>query len=172
MSCLSWDIWYQEFQKLNNFTLNTNDLQPSTLNVRQSLLKAVEPDELLFKSLPVAFGFRSIPATTKTYKNTKEFAQALEEAMSELESRYERLLQDEYNHLLKTCSEKTKQAISGQAASLDGEILNPNVRAFVLALAGDGLAMQIILIGFKQLLLSSQAKPRRNGMTTIKSNTD
>lgn len=125
--------------KLSNFSLNTNDLLPSTLSAKRALLKAVEPDELLFKWLPDALGFRPVPVATKTYKNAKEFAYTLKEAMNELEGRYKRLLQDEYNHLLKTCSEKTKQAIAGQAASLDGEILNPNVRAFVITLADNGL---------------------------------
>lgn len=148
--------------KLNNFTLNTNDLQSSTLNVKQSLVKAVEPDELLFKSLPTALGFRPIPATTDTYKNTKEFAQALEEAMSKLEDRYERLLRDEYNYLLKTCSEKTKQAIAGQAVSLNGEILNPNVRAFVLALAGDGLADELDWIQAIATIVSGKAPSEWN----------
>lgn len=143
--------------KLNNFTLNTNDLQPSTFNVRQSLLKAVEPDELLFKSLPGALGFRSIPATTKTYKNTKEFVQALEEAMNELEDRYAQLLKELYDYLLTTCSEKSKKAIVGQAASLDGEILNPNVRAFVLALADDGLANELDWIQAIATVISGKA---------------
>lgn len=143
--------------KLSNFTLNTNDLQSSTLNVRQSLLKAVEPDELLFKSLPVALGFRSIPATTKTYTNTKELTQALEEAMNELEDRYEQLLNELYDYLLTSCSEKSKKAIAGQAASLDGEILNPNVRAFVLALADDGFANNLEWIQAIATIISGKA---------------
>lgn len=148
--------------KLSNFTLNTNDLQPSTLNVRQSLFKAVEPDELLFKSLPIALGFRSIPVTTNTYKDAKEFAYALEEAVNELEGRYEQLLQDEYNHLLKTCSEKTEQAIAGQAISLDGEILNPNVRAFVLALADNNFENNLDWIKAIATIISGKAPSEWN----------
>jgi hypothetical protein len=42
-----------------------------------------------------------------------------------------------FDLLLETSAEKTRHAVSGQAAALDGQVLDPEVRSFVLTLAND-----------------------------------
>ena len=124
--------------RLDNFTLRTDVLSEPTRQVREALLSAVEPDELLFETLPRAFGRRPVSATAKTYSRARDYAQQLDIALDELGSRFSRLLADLLALLLETCAEPSRLAVSGQAASLQDKVLDPEVRAFVLTLANDG----------------------------------
>ena len=124
--------------QLDNFTLRTGSLSEPARRVREALLSAVEPDELLFATLPRAFGCRPVPAATKTYSRARDYAHQLGEALDELGSRFDRLLADLLALLLETCAEPSRLAISGQAASLQDKVLDAEVRAFVLTLANDG----------------------------------
>lgn len=124
--------------QLENYVLRTGALSKSTRKLREALLSAVEPDELLFETLPKAFGYRPVPTDTKTYKRARAYALQVGKALDELASRFARLLADLRDLLLETCAEPTRLAISGQAASLQDKVLDPEVRAFILTLAGDG----------------------------------
>ena len=48
--------------RLDNYTRQTHNLRAETLRARDTLTEAVEPDELLFTSLPEALGFRPVSA--------------------------------------------------------------------------------------------------------------
>ena len=62
-------------------------------NLRKVVLNAREPDELLFKQLPEAFGFPDFGAETATStESVSEFFGVLRDALSELEQTYEVLL--------------------------------------------------------------------------------
>ena len=63
----------------------------------------------------------------------------LPEVMQELESAYPNLLNQLLETLLATSAETSRLAIGGQAAALADEVLDPNVRAFVLTLANTHL---------------------------------
>ena len=93
---------------------------------------------MLFETLPRAFGYRPVPTDTKTYDGALAYAHQVGKALGELGSRFARLLADLLDLLLETCAEPTRLAISGQAASLQDKVLDPEVRAFILTLAGDG----------------------------------
>ena len=77
-----------------------------------------------------------MPAEAKQYPDEAAFAERLGSAMDELSGRYAKLEEELLAHLLRIATEKTRLAVSGQAAALDGEVLDPAVRAFVLALRG------------------------------------
>ncbi len=123
--------------RLDNYTCRTSRLSSETLAVRDALATAVEPDKLLFETLPVALGFNPIPTTTKTYRNARRLAAAVTCAMEELSVSYESLLDELLCELLEVMAEKNRLAISGQAEAIRDEVLNPRVRAFVFALAND-----------------------------------
>ena len=48
--------------RLENYTRQTQNLSLSTIRAREVLLAAVEPDKLLFTSLPEALGFLVDPS--------------------------------------------------------------------------------------------------------------
>ena len=123
--------------RLDNYTRQTHNLSLSTIRVRDVLLEAVEPDELLFNSLPEALGFSPVPAGAGDYALAEAYAAGVREALDELSTCFDRLLEEQIERLLETSAEISLMAVMGQAASLTGEVLDPEVRAFVLSLAND-----------------------------------
>lgn len=124
-------------RRLDRYTLRTTDLTAPTLRARDALVAAVEPDELLFQTLPQAFGFKPVPADTRTYRNARAYAAAVGDALDELTGRYDQLLNELIDELLTAAAETSRLAITGQAAALEGEVLDPDIRAVVLTLAND-----------------------------------
>ena len=125
-------------RSLENYTRRTRNLACSTREVRDALVAAVEPDLLLFDSLPKALGFRSISVGAETYSEARAFAESVGEALEELTDCHNRLLAELFEFLLELSAEARRLAIVGQAAALENEVLDPAVRAFVLALANGG----------------------------------
>ena len=123
--------------KLNQFALGTQSISSETIKVRSALLSAVEPDELIFSALPKAIGTASISTNDSAYTEVTKYAESLKCAMDELIHCYGSMLDEIKHDLLDSFSAKKRVAVSGQAASLDGVVLNPDVRAFVFALAND-----------------------------------
>ena len=124
-------------RRFDRFTLKTRDLGDAALAVRNVLLAAVEPDQLLFDALPAALGFPPIQARARTYGDAKTYARTVAKAFEELSGQPDKLLADMFRLVLDTTAETSRLAVAGQAAALDGQVLNPEVRAFVLTLAND-----------------------------------
>ncbi len=79
--------------QLPKYTLTTQELSDNAKNLRKVVLNAREPDELLFKQLPEAFGFSDFGAEAATStESVSEFFGVLRDALSELEQTYEVLL--------------------------------------------------------------------------------
>lgn len=121
--------------KLDNFSLTTSSLSERTIGVREALKTAVEPDELLFRRLPEAVDLPDVGVSAKTYPKKRALGHAIRSAVAELESCHRHLLEQLYQELLETTEETDRDAISGQAASLEGEVLDPKVRSLILTLA-------------------------------------
>lgn len=124
-------------RQMDRFTRRTRDLSRAASAARTALVAAVEPDELLFQALPAALGFPPVRARARKYKDVDALSQAILNALEELREKPDRLLSDLFKLLLETSAEKTRHAVSGQAAALDGQVLDPEVRSFVLTLAND-----------------------------------
>ena len=127
-----------QFRNLDNYTLRTRNLTVTARKARAALVEAVEPDKLLFEDLPEAMGFQPVSADMERYASTSEYAESVGAALEELTGCQKRLLDEILTLLLETSAETRRLAITGQAAALENEVLNPSVRAFVLALANDG----------------------------------
>ena len=132
-----------QVRQFDNYTRRTRNLSDAAVAFREVLTAAVEPDELLFAAIPEALGFRPVPAATKTYRKTREYADAVAGALEELTGSYLRLVDKLLDELFSVSGETSRLTISEQAAALDGEVLDPDVRAFVLALANDGIDSDI-----------------------------
>ena len=79
--------------QLPKYTLTTQELSDNAKNLRKVVLNAREPDELLFKQLPEAFGFSDFgPEAATSTESVSEFFSVLRDALSELEQAYEVLL--------------------------------------------------------------------------------
>ena len=128
-----------QVRNLDDYTRRTRNLSAATRRVRDAIAMATEPDELLFDTLPNSLGFRPVPVGTKTYAKDGEYADSLGAALEELTECHDRLLAELFRFLLDTSAESSRLAITGQAAALDNEVLNPSVRAFVGTLANAGL---------------------------------
>ena len=124
---------------LDGYTRRTRNLGAAARMVRDAIGMAVEPDELLFDALPNALGFRPVPTDTETYAKACEYADSVGVALDELTGCHDRLLADLFQFLLDTSAESSRLAVTGQAAALDNEVLNPSVRAFVGTLANDSV---------------------------------
>ena len=122
---------------LDGYTRRTNSLSVHARNVRNVVVTAVEPDELLFGTLPNALGFRAVPANTIAYAKANEYADSVGAALDELTGCYDQLLAELFLFFLDTSAENSRLAIMGQAAALDNAVLSPSTRAFVGALAND-----------------------------------
>ena len=125
--------------RLDNYTLHTQNLSVATVRARGVLMTAVEPDELLFASLPEALGFPPIQAKAQEYELAEAYAAGVGEVLDELGDCFEQLLDQQFERLLETSAETSRLTVMGQAASLVGEVLDPDVRAFILALANDAV---------------------------------
>lgn len=126
-----------EFRHLDNFTRHTGSLSDSARSLRDALGTAIEPDELLFVHLPKSLGFSAIGPETRTYRKAADYAAAVRGALEELQNRYSLLLDELLAEVLELSLERTRLAVTGQAAGLEGEVLDPSVRSFVLTLAND-----------------------------------
>ncbi len=124
-------------RQLDRFTLRTRDLGGAASAVRDVMIAAVEPDQLLFDALPTSLGFPPVPADALSYGAASDYAKTVAEALEELSARPDRLLAELLRLLLDTSTEASRAAISRQAAALEGQVLDPELRAFVLTLASD-----------------------------------
>ena len=124
-------------RRLDRFTLRTRDMSEAALAAKNALVTSVEPDVLLFEALPVALGFPRVPAGAQGYADANAYARKVAAVFGELRGRPNRLLAELLQLLLETSAETSRLAVSGQAAALEGQVLDPEVRAFVLTLAND-----------------------------------
>ena len=132
-----------QVRQLDNYTRRTRNLSDTAVAFREVLSTAVEPDELLFAAIPEALGYHPVPAEIKTYSKANEYADAVAGALEELTGSYQRLVDEMLEELFAVSGETSRFTIAEQAAALDGEVLDPTVRAFVLALANDGIDSDI-----------------------------
>ena len=124
-------------RRLDNYTRRTGSLAGATAGVRDLLLEATEPDDLLFGALPSVLDCPEVAPDARTYPHADTYAAALGDAVDELEACLDNLLADLRHLLLMSSGETSRKAVSGQAAALEGEVLDSEVRAFVGALAND-----------------------------------
>ena len=125
--------------RLDNFTRRTMSLRSATVRARQVLTEAVEPDELLFASLPQTLGFPPVTAHARSYPKARALADSIGNVMNELEACFERLLGEQLGLLLEASSNTSREAVMLHADALEGEVLDPEVRAFVLSLANSSI---------------------------------
>ena len=129
----------RRMNRLENYARKTREISHRAQRARSTLFKAVEPDELLFDTLPEALGFARVPVKKVTYQSAQPYANSLGEVVDELAGCFEEMLDGLLAFLLRTAGERSRDPVVRQAAALNHEALNQEIRAFVLTLANDGV---------------------------------
>ncbi len=131
--------------QLPKYTLLTTELNDYSKNLREAVLNAREPDELLFNQLPEAFGFPAfgIESATDT-KVVSDFFTTLQEALSELEQAYEVLLNFIEQLLVKafnltSTKEEPRAELISRSKPLLAVALETHLRGFLMHVCSDGL---------------------------------
>ncbi|MDV7353467.1 hypothetical protein R4282_10660 [Rhodococcus oxybenzonivorans] len=116
-------------------------VSPEALAVRNAFHTAGEPDVLLFDALPKVLRMRPFQVSGRIKKTEAEaYANRLADIIVELRGAYDSLLDDIKTQLAAATStngtlSEIRHLLTGQATNLDGRVLEPQLRAFVGALA-------------------------------------
>jgi hypothetical protein len=133
-------------RNLPAYTLQTSDLSERARAVRDAILTAREPDELIFTELPRAFAMEALG--TKAGSNQAEFAAfslQLEAALKELNGAYRALLDKCRGSLateLRLAQDRLpdlRLMLKERARGLADTLLEPRLRSFVLLAAAEDL---------------------------------
>jgi hypothetical protein len=126
--------------RLPEITQVTRRVSPEARAVRDLLLKAPSPEQLLFADLPRALGFPPFTAEALTEdRSREEFRHALVAVLRELQFYYDRVLDEclqRIHQALKCASpvERTREDLRVRAFALHGRVIEPQLRAVVYAL--------------------------------------
>lgn len=130
--------------QLPKYTLGTQELSDNAKNLRTAVLNAREPDELLFKQLPKAFGFPPFGEEMATdTRAISEFFRTLRDALSELEQAYDILLNSVEQLLaeafgLKPTSEKLRAELVKRAEPLLAVTIEMDLKGFLIQVCSAG----------------------------------
>ena len=130
--------------QLPKYTLTTQELSDNAKNLRKVVLNAREPDELLFKQLPEAFGFSDFGAKAATSSEmVSEFFGVLRDALSELEQSYDILLNSVEQMLvvafgLTPTTEKLRSELVARAEPLLTVTIEMDLKGFLVQVCSGG----------------------------------
>ncbi len=130
---------YQFVSKLPKYTKQTNKLSEEAIAVLQALQQTVEPDELLFTSLPLACGLPAIGTERADDGTTaKNLRLKLVQILRELHTAYDSLLSDCQSLLhdafgVRRGEPKLREDLRVRANYLVGKCVEPALRRFTKA---------------------------------------
>ena len=130
--------------QLPKYTLTTQELSDNAKSLRKVVLNAREPDELLFKQLPEAFGFSDFGAEAATNPEVvSEFFSVLRQARSELEQTYEVLLNSVEQMLvtafgLTPTADKLRSELVARAEPLITLTIETDLKGFLVQICSGG----------------------------------
>jgi hypothetical protein len=119
---------------MNLYTRKTTQLSPGALAVRDVLLTAREPDQLLLVDLPAACGFTR--AAWKSASSIGKFGAALKSALDELQHAYEQQLLDVMSWLADAFHEPNeleplRRSLGVRAEQIDDKVIDAKLKAFI-----------------------------------------
>jgi hypothetical protein len=127
-------------KQLPSFTLTVENNMPDRAKaVRKALLDAKEPDELLFKALPLACDLPDMSGDVKDYKKiVRLFRKRLAQALSSLQVAYDDLLSQcetliKNAFAIKIDSPEFRKNLRYRAMNLSSQVVEPRMKSFILA---------------------------------------
>ena len=130
--------------QLPKSTLITQALSDNAKNLRKTVLNAREPDELLFKQVPEAFGFPAFSTKmTPDSKVVSDFFSTLQDALSELEQAYDILLNSVEQMLvtafnLTPTAETLRNELVARAEPLLPVTIETDLKGFLIQICSGG----------------------------------
>ena len=119
---------------LDRYARITRSVDKKAQAVRNAILSATEPDDLLFKALPEALGMRQ-PDTKLNKNDIKQFASNLAKSMNDLHGALDRTLDELMHLLLEKTHTSTREELSSMAAKLVQGVSDRRMKVFVGTLA-------------------------------------
>lgn len=131
-------------RELPTFTLKTRTMSEPAVAVRDALLAARQPDEILFKDLPRAVGLDDPDAVAAGDRDSiKEYASRLSAAVRELQQNWPHLLGRIEDHLRiamgTPASVSLRADLAARAQHLVDRVLDPKLRSFLFTATEDTL---------------------------------
>ena len=127
---------------LDNYTKSTNELPDTWSALRDSVTEGVEPDVLLFETIPAALGLPPVESGEDPYTHTDQLADGLREALTGLANNFQVLLKMLTGVLIEALATSDVQKLVARISDLDPELIEAmeeKLRRFVYALrASDG----------------------------------
>ena len=120
---------------LPNHMKTTNRFDKSTVAVRSAILEAIEPDTLLFESLPEALGFG------KNIQNAEipKFSKRLAKSISILRGGFANMFEDLEKMLFKTTGMESREKLSKVAKIMERNVTDNQMKNFLHAVSSDSL---------------------------------
>ncbi|MCD9187011.1 MAG: hypothetical protein LUM44_11300 [Pyrinomonadaceae bacterium] len=125
-------------REMDEFTRNTRRLSLESQKVRHALFSAREPDTLIFKQLPEAFGLKEFNEK-QAYSETQvsEFCKKLLNSLSEIKRIYDELLRDLEAMLfgsfnIKELGEKGRAELAKKVEVIADYVSSPKLKSFIL----------------------------------------
>lgn len=126
---------------LPEYSQQTTELSPVAAAVREALLSAREPDQLVFADLPTALGLRPLYSPDDAAART--YASALQRTLNELREAYPKLLDRIANTVSGALALNSRNTLKIEAAArarpLLGQVVEPRLRALLYAMSSDTL---------------------------------
>lgn len=129
--------------QLPNYTQKTQDLSNAAKNLREVVNKASEPDELLFKQLPESLGFSAFTTEFKDSTALAKFFNTLQDALSELGTAYDKLLNALEQMLAEAFSldetgKNLRSELATRAEPLLEVVIETQLKGFLIHLYSEG----------------------------------
>lgn len=133
---------YRFFNRLQDYTKRTASLSPKAIAVREALLAARDPDQILFHDLPVACEFNPFESQKMSERGVRTFFHELHGAFAELQRCYDDLLSRLQQLLFQAfdlSGANARQLLQHRVATLAEYAVEPRMRAFIMHLCADDL---------------------------------
>ena len=138
---------FLKMRSVEPFALQTDlNLSQQARSFRRAFKEAVEPDLLIFETLPSVLGIPTVPikAVKGQRFDYEQYANCLVETLLELKNAYEQLLDRCLSALgvslsINVSSEGYRDRLHGQAVNLMDSILQPKLKTFSYALSRETL---------------------------------
>ena len=118
------------------YTRKTKNLTENALAVRNAIQNAVEPDTLLFESLPKALGMTSLGRSMGA-RVAGEFAGSLTRSVDEILAAFDNMMDEMRQMLLKETGTPDRQSLAKMAAGLLPHVSDQRMKVFLGAVSAD-----------------------------------
>lgn len=126
--------------KLPYYSRNTRSLSQASINVRNALLSAHEPDILLYEDLPHSLDMKRIDEIDNDPDWAKTFAQRLKESIREIGRSYNDMLDQINNYISSTMSlsrDNIRSDLKQRISRLEGLMIDTQIKGFCIRILDD-----------------------------------